>query len=61
MHARMAECVNNQDACGLWEPGKAVPMPTASLGNSRSAGLRTLELEQECSDSSPSQALRPSG
>jgi hypothetical protein len=46
MHARMAECVDTQDARGVEEARKPVPMPAASLGNCRSAGLRTLELKQ---------------
>ena len=45
MHARMAECVDTQDESGVVEARKPVPMPAASLGNCRSAGLRTLELK----------------
>ena len=46
MHARMAECVDTQDESGVEEARKPVPMPAASLGNCRSAGLRTLELKR---------------
>src|SRR6478735_3375611 len=46
MHARMAECVHTQDESGVEEARKPVPMPAASLGNCRSAGLRTLELKR---------------
>jgi len=58
MHARMAECVDTQDESGVVEARKPVPMPAASLGNCRSAGLRTLELKrQERFGASPSRAL----
>jgi len=44
MHARMADVLTPGNARGK-EAAKAVPMPAASLGNYRSAGLRTLELK----------------
>jgi len=62
MHARMAECVDTQDERGVVEARKPVPMPAASLGNCRSAGLRTLELKRPGRfGASPSRALRLSG
>lgn len=59
MHARMDLSVKTPGDMAecKWPRKEAVPMPAASLGNCRSAGLRTLELKRIRFGASPSRVF----